>query len=215
MIYEKIKSQIIHGELLPGTFLSERAFANELKVSRTPVRAAIKQLAQDGWVNLEEHKRAVVSEITEKDVVELFLLREMIEPFAIRKIMECGKPALLAGMLATIANEMDGYKDDYVALMEKDMRFHSEIVNFAGIEKLSMIWQKLSDQMLRVSIYVMHPKRLPEDVLKEHRVIIDALWNVDISKALASLQAHHNNTFNAYKTRHFYESDLKVKASVQ
>ena len=91
-VYETIKDKIINGEFLPGTLLMERNIADECGVSRTPVREALKRLSQEGWVDWEERRRAVVSEITIEKIVELFTLREMIEPFAIKKIITDGKP---------------------------------------------------------------------------------------------------------------------------
>lgn len=201
LIYENIKDKIIDGKLPPSSLLPERGFAKEFGVSRTPVREALKRLSQEGWINWEERRRAVVSEIKEKDVVELFVMREMIEPFAFRRIIAFGEPALLAGMLVTIAKEMEELKDDHVELMKKDMVFHSTIVNFVGVEKLSMMWQRISDEMTRLAIYALHARRRPEDILAEHRMIIDAFWNSDLERALACIHDHHAKIQTAYKVK--------------
>ena len=78
-VYEAIKDKIINGEFLPGSILMERSIAEEFGVSRTPVREALKRLSQEGWVDWEERRRAVVSEITISKIMELFTLREMID----------------------------------------------------------------------------------------------------------------------------------------
>ncbi|MEG1911875.1 MAG: GntR family transcriptional regulator, partial [Cloacibacillus sp.] len=59
-IYESIKERIINGDFLPGGILMERTIADEFGVSRTPVREALKRLSQEGWVDWEERRRAVV-----------------------------------------------------------------------------------------------------------------------------------------------------------
>ena len=69
MVYETIKEKIIKGELLPGCVLMERTLAEDFKISRTPVREALKRLLQEGWVVWEERRKAVVSEIKESDVI--------------------------------------------------------------------------------------------------------------------------------------------------
>ena len=59
-VYEAIKDKIINGEFLPGSILMERSIAEEFGVSRTPVREALKRLSQEGWVDWEERRRAVM-----------------------------------------------------------------------------------------------------------------------------------------------------------
>lgn len=201
LIYEGIKKKIIEGELKPNSLLPERALAEEFGVSRTPVREALKRLAQDGLIDWEEHKRAVVSEIKGKDVIELFLMREMIEPFAFKKIIKFGEPTVLAGMLVPIVREMEELRENHVELMKKDMVFHSTIVNFVGVEKLSQLWQKISDEATRLAIYALHAARSPEDVITEHRMIIDAFWNGDLERALECINDHHSKIQLAYKIK--------------
>ena len=72
MVYETLKQRIINGELLPGSVMMERTLAEDFKISRTPVREALKLLLQEGWIVWEERRKAVVSEIKESDVIELF-----------------------------------------------------------------------------------------------------------------------------------------------
>ena len=84
VIYLDIKRQIVELRLLPGEVLLERTLASSLGTSRTPVREALKRLAQDGWILWQERRRAVVRDISIKDVQEVFMLRKMVETFAIR-----------------------------------------------------------------------------------------------------------------------------------
>ena len=90
-VYELIKNKIINGEYMPGSVLMERSIAEEAGISRTPVREALKRLSQEGWIDWEERRRAIVSRITIEKILELFTLREMIEPFAIKKAIDDGR----------------------------------------------------------------------------------------------------------------------------
>lgn len=202
LIFDSLKDKIIVGDLAPNTMIMEREIAADFGVSRTPVREALKRLSQEGLILWEERKRAVVSEISEQDVMELFLMREMIEPFAIQKVFEHGEPQLLAGLLVPIIKEMEKLKDSHVELMKQDMVFHSTIVNYLGIKMLSLMWQKISDEMTRVAIYALHAKRQPETIIKEHTELIDSFWHCDLDKALYCIQGHHINIIAAYKAKH-------------
>ena len=200
-IYENLKNKIIDCELVPGTVVPERGYAQELGISRTPVREALKRLCQDGLITWEERRRAVVSEIAELDVVELFIMRDMIEPYAVKKVFFLGHQSILAGILATVYNEMEHLKGDQVSFIKKDMDFHSQIVQTVCVNKLSTLWQKISDEITRLGIYAMHSKRSPEEILSEHKLLVDAFWNNDLEGALNAIHSHHKNTQEAYRAK--------------
>lgn len=198
-IYEAIKEQIIRGELTPGSVLMERTLADSFAVSRTPVREALKRLSQEGWLLWEEHKRAIVSEITEADVREVFALREMIEPFAVRKIITDGQPQVLAGLLVPITNEMEKLSGSPTEFMNKDMEFHTTIVVQLGLTKLIPLWVKIYYDMMRFDVQSMYPKRRPDEIISEHRRLINAFWNGDLEDALDCIYLHFAQIFEAYK----------------
>ena len=82
IVYEKIKEAIVGGFIRPGERLSEVDLADKLAVSRTPVREAIRQLAQTGLVTLEPRRGAFVSLPTVKDASDLYDLRTHLEIIA-------------------------------------------------------------------------------------------------------------------------------------
>lgn len=200
-VYETIKDKIINGEFLPGTLLMERNIADECGVSRTPVREALKRLSQEGWVDWEERRRAVVSEITIEKIVELFTLREMIEPFAIKKIITDGKPQVLAGQLAAVYNEMEAAEDSPIEFMKHDMDFHTTIVQFLNLQNLNTLWQKVSEDMTRLVMHSIYPRRDTKVILKEHKDLIDALWNSDKEKALACIGGHFSVIVDMFRQK--------------
>lgn len=202
MVYETIKARIINGELLPGCVVMERTLADDFKISRTPVREALKRLLQEGWIVWEERRRAVVSEIKESDVIELFKLRDMIEPFAIKTIITSGQPQVLAGRLVPVVNEMEKLKDEPNEFMEKDMEFHGMIVEELGIKKLMPLWSKIYDDMRRLDVQSIYPKRKPECIISEHRKLINAFWNGNLNEALACIGEHCEQILKVYQAKH-------------
>lgn len=85
-VYLKLKDDILENKLKPGEKLVEEDLANEFKVSRTPVREALKQLDQDGLVTYYPRRGSVVSELSLKDAKELYEVREVLEGLAIKQI---------------------------------------------------------------------------------------------------------------------------------
>ena len=200
-VYEAIKDKIINGEFLPGSILMERSIAEEFGVSRTPVREALKRLSQEGWVDWEERRRAVVSEITISKIMELFTLREMIEPFAIKKIISEGKPQLLAGQLSAVYQEMAEAKGSPIDFMKHDMEFHTTIVHFMGLSILNTLWQMISEDMTRLVMHAVYPRRDTDVILAEHKALIDALWNADHVRALECIDGHFSIIVDLFKQK--------------
>lgn len=201
-IYDAIKEKIINGELKPGSILMERKLAGDFGVSRTPVREAIGRLAQDRWVIWRERKRTIVSEITQDDVFELFTLRDMIEPYAIRKIITEGQPQLMAGILAAKIDEMLPVMDNEIEFMKHDIAFHTAIVDALGINKLKPLWQKISEDMMRLNVQAVGQARPSKDIIAEHRTIMDAFWNKDLEKALSCMKMHTGMILKIYNMKH-------------
>lgn len=168
----------------------DRSLATELGVSRTPIRDALKRLAQEGWVLWREHKGIVVSEVNSDDEYQLFLLREMIEPFVVKKIITMKRPQVLAGHLVIIADEMEKLMGNPVEFMKKDMQFHTVIVEFLGITKLMPLWEKICDDMTRLVVQSVRKRRPPCEIMHEHRILIDALWRADLKNALECINKH-------------------------
>ena len=78
--YQKIKAAILNEMYEPNQILNERKLAEEFQISRTPVREALKILEGEGWVKIIPWKGAIVNQITQKEIDEIFQIRLIIEP---------------------------------------------------------------------------------------------------------------------------------------
>lgn len=189
-VYEAIKKKIINGELAPGNPLMDRTLASEMGVSRTPIRDALKRLSQEGWVLWREHKGIIVSEVNSDDEYQLFMLREMIEPFVVKKIITTKRPQVLAGQLVSLTDEMEKVKNNPVEFMKKDMQFHTTIINYLGLTKLGPLWDKICDDMTRLVVQSVRKRRPPDEIIQEHWQLINAFWRADQDEALECINKH-------------------------
>ena len=82
IVYEELKNQILMGEIAPGTRMMEIELAEEMGVSRTPVREAIRKLEKEGLVTIEPRKGAYASDVSIKDMVDVLEVREDLEGMA-------------------------------------------------------------------------------------------------------------------------------------
>ena len=103
IVYEELKREILVGEIAPGTRMMEIELADEMGVSRTPVREAIRKLEKEGLVTIEPRKGAYASDVSIKDMVDVLEVREDLEAMAAalaaQRVTEDEKKALLDATL--------------------------------------------------------------------------------------------------------------------
>ena len=89
--YEKIKEKILNLAYPPGMPLTEAMLASELGMSRSPIRSAIQMLQAEGLIVSDYYKSMTVREITDKDINELYQIRELLEGEAFKLIFTSGR----------------------------------------------------------------------------------------------------------------------------
>jgi DNA-binding GntR family transcriptional regulator len=104
--YELLKQRVIAGTYAPGAQLKEEHIARELEISRTPIRAALKRLVEDGLATADAGRGVRVSEWTESDIEETYALRGLLEGHAAELAAGRGGTAL-ADLLDALNDEME------------------------------------------------------------------------------------------------------------
>lgn len=190
--YVELKRQILSGKLSPGTMLSERQLAIELKMSKTPVHAALERLDADGLVSVAAQQGIVVREITPRDIGDHFEIREALEPFVVER---------LAGRLTTEQvrrlernlreNRRVIRNFDVEANVQLDAEFHHLLCEFLGNREITRVMAQIREKAHSViyQISSRHPDRMAGS-LAEHQGIADALIAGDASVAVERMKAH-------------------------
>ncbi len=200
-IYEEIKTLIIEVRLPPEAPLDERSLAEEMGVSRTPVREALRRLSLEGWVVWPERRQAFVRGITPDDAREIFAVRDMMETTAIHTIFDSKEPRFLAGQLVPLAIQMRDGADDHVAFIKADIAFHSLVIEFTGNSRLYDLWQRIAGEVMRIAIYSLYGERKPEVVYREHEALIEGFWREDRERTIAEMRMHHGKIIEAYQDK--------------
>jgi len=193
-VYRALKTEIIKGSLKPGTKLLEGKIAEQMGVSRTPVREALKELAAEGFVKMNPNQAVVVSNASVEDVQEVLQIRGVLEGLAVRLATKIISEEEIEE-LEKYQKQMEYYtnKDDALAFSEMDAEFHELILNICGNNRLIQIRKNLSDQAHRYRIRSLSvPGRLKYS-LKEHQEIIEALKRKDAEQADRLSQKHIEN----------------------
>ena len=188
LVFESLREAIIEGRLKPGERLMEMQLADEMGVSRTPVREAIRKLELEGFVVMIPRKGAYVSGISVKDIVEVFEVRAALEAMAAGLAAERITDIELEELeraLVQITEVSD--KDDFEAIVETDTNFHDLIYRACRNERLVQIITHLKEQIQRFrTTSLAQPGRL-RDAQSEHRSIVEAISerNVEMAQSLA------------------------------
>ena len=187
IVYEKIKEAIVNGIIPPGDRLSEVELAEQLAVSRTPVREAIRQLAQTGLVVLIPRRGAYVALPTIQDAMDLYELRSGLEVLAMERA--CKTPPLeeLQACLAIFRDATDAIPPS--VFLEGDRRFHAAISAASHNRYLQEVLENIADKINLCRHYSI--EKLPLGTSsQEHVTIIEAMMAGDCETATATLKEH-------------------------
>lgn len=189
IVFETLRDAIITGQLKPGERLMEVQLAEELGVSRTPVREAIRKLELEGLVVMVPRKGAYVADISTKDVAEVFEIRAALESLAAGLAAERITQEELEELHRILETESTENLD-LETLIEVDTAFHEVIYKASRNERLVQIISNLREQIQRFrSITLAKPGRM-KDVLKEHKQIVEAISQGDVALARQLAQQH-------------------------
>ena len=188
-VADRLRRDVLAGELPPGTRLREVELAGRFSVSRGPVRDALLQLAQEGWLILEPHCGAKVASRASETVLPLIRAqRRLIEKFALRRFFKDITPDDLAGW-DDILEKMRGAceREDYPAIVLQDIALHLSFIERVGQMELLDLWLPLVARM-RFAYAKYYQKSL--EIYDEHRAIVDALRRRDLKAALKALETN-------------------------
>ena len=196
--YDYIKEKLLSFELAPGMPVSDYTLAQELDMSRSPVREAILMLTSDGLLESTQTGSRVAS-MTLEDIVEICQVRKAIEVAAIDIVMDNG--GLTAGQkeeITEIYNKMQANKDLRQNYYYDDL-FHNAIMVAAGNRRLTEISNKMRLQISRARwLNFVLPHRIDE-AEKEHQKIQEALMNGDREACVESMIYHLNQAEQSFK----------------
>ena len=188
---EELKREILVGEIAPGTRMMEIELADEMGVSRTPVREAIRKLEKEGLVTIEPRKGAYASDVSIKDMVDVLEVREDLEAMAAamaaQKVNKDEKQALIeATMEYKEAVESERTED----IIRCDEKFHQLIVNYSGNKTLIQLFSQVQELALRFRYLYYDDFSRYERMPMEHREIEEAILSGDYEKARVAAGEH-------------------------
>jgi DNA-binding GntR family transcriptional regulator len=190
-VYEHLHTEIMANRLPPGTELSEVALSKKLAVSRGPIREAMGRLAADGLVTVRPRRGAEVREITPRELVDAYQVREALEVLAIRLAMPRMTESDLARLSELVDKMAEHARDGAVAdFFAANVTFHDMLCELSGNEKLVQVHRRLAAETGRFQARTLALRGNLDGSVSEHRAILSAIRARDTEGA-ANLAAAH------------------------
>lgn len=200
-IFTSLRSAIIDGRLIAGNLYSVQSLANDLGVSRTPVREALIDLEARGMVSFERNQGVRVLETSVHDLKEILTLRVLLEVPATFRAAEQATAEMLEELLQLVESAealtsgVDALtKAQYQRVLENDRRFHATLLQGSGNRRLAEYVDHLRDLLAMRGLYTVDAQRDLRQYLSQHREIYDAVKRGDGSAAARNMREHLINT---------------------
>ena len=188
-VAEKLRHRILAHTVSPGSWLDEQALAAEFGISRTPLREALKVLAAEGLVTMKLRRGAYVTEVSGRDLTEVFHLLSLLESDAVAVVAAHAQPADLAELEA-LHQELEAAVGDHDHFFACNERFHMRLLELADNRwRVQLVTDLRKVMKLNRHQSLFRQGRL-EASLQEHRAILAAVKARDPVQAQRLMQEH-------------------------
>ena len=198
VVFNTLRQAILTGELKPGERLMEIHLADQLGVSRTPIREAIRKLELEGLVTMIPRRGAEVAQITEKSMNDVLEVRRAVDALCVELACE----RITAEELERLGAACDAFakeamkpekEKDVKLLAEKDVALHDIIVQATGNQRLIQLVNNLSEQMYRYRFEYLKDFSQHAKLVEEHRVIYESIVKKECEMACEAAKLHIDN----------------------
>lgn len=194
VVFQALRKAILTGELKPGERLMEIHLADELGVSRTPIREAIHKLELEGLVTMLPRRGAQVAEISERGLRDVLEVRRALDTFcaelASERITDEEKEALKR---ACEEFERATKTHDATVIAKSDVAFHDIIIKATGNERMVMMINNLAEQVYRYRFEYIKDESQHGRLIEEHRALMNAIISGDAKAAYDAAREHIDN----------------------
>jgi len=184
--YHEIRGLIVSLELAPGAVIDERELIERLEIGRTPVREALRRLAQERLVEVYPRRGMFVTGVDVRELARISEVREMLEPEAARLAAERATDADRAA-LAALVEELDRGGSE---LMELDERIHRAVYRAAHNDLLEATLEQYYVLALRIWSIALDRAHELEEAVEAHRTLLEAIQTGDGERAADTMRAH-------------------------
>ncbi|MEO8244817.1 MAG: GntR family transcriptional regulator [bacterium] len=197
-VYDLLRERIQSSDLAPGAAINERSLADWLGVSRTPIREAIRRLADEGLITVIPNVGTRVSPVDPARVIECCIIRINLEMVAFAKAVTAFTETDSRRLETLIVEqELTIETGDTMRNMALDIEFHRQIVQLSGYSVVEELLQKVMGEVLRARHLSIKLPGRPRQTIAEHSAILAALRSGDPQAATARMQDHLDESYQS------------------
>lgn len=198
-VYNTIRQRIFSGEYAPGAQLTEEQLCEDLGVSRTPVREAIRRLTSEALLETTPGIGLCVSRLRLEDLIEIYEMREGLERMAVQLFMLKAAPDDVQRLNESLYCQEEALNHcDYAEFMRHDMEFHHVLYRGARNHRLTAALDSIYDQIGRLAVSGQDDMALCRLAIDHHRTLYEAIVNGNTGLAL------HITVEHIRKLKRFY-----------
>lgn len=195
-VFHRLREDILSGKYKEHDELREVAISEEMGVSRTPVREALRQLELEGLISIVPNKGAYVTGITRKDVQDIYAMRGLLEGLCARWATQHITQAQLEAMEETIfLSEFHASKNHAQQLTELDDQFHEILYAACDSKMLEHQLKDFHDYVKRMRKRMLSDNERGMEAVREHREIMEAIRDHDADRAEKLAALHTRNAY--------------------
>jgi len=191
-IYKEIRRAIIMGHNKPGERLKVEEIAERYRTSITPVRDALQRLQQEGLVTIKARSGYFITQITLKELRDMFELRNILEMAALERSVQRVTPEQLAELETVHQGYTGDDEESYDRYTEENRRFHFYLAEASGNQELARTLGRILDRLARFMV-IRHAGKTLEET---HNKILEAIKDQDLESARLALLDDIEDTFD-------------------
>ena len=190
-IADIVRERILKGEYRIGEKIKENQIATDLKVSRTPIREAFKQLENEGLIDYIPNRGCFAKGFTRQDIEDIYAVRKALEVLAVEWAVNRIDDEQLAE-LQRQSDLMEFYttRKDSKRVLEINADFHDIIYNAAGSRFMAQVLRSYKEYIEQTRKVLYYEQDCLTDIFSEHREILEAIKRRDSAGAKAAMARH-------------------------
>lgn len=195
-VAERLRQRIFARDLEPGSWIDEIRLAQEYGISRTPMREALKVLAAEGLVTMKVRRGAYVTEVSEKDLSDVYHLLALLEADAVTEVTRLAPDEQLKE-LQTMHHELSQSQGDREQFFALNERFHMRVLELADNRWRMQLVADLRKVMKLNRHQSLFKTGRVQDSLAEHQALLSAMLDRDPALAGQRMREHFANGLEA------------------
>lgn len=201
-VYERVKESILTGELKPGEKIVVTKLAEQYKISRTPLREALRQLQKEGLLVQTNQETRVVS-IDVKDFEELCLCRKVLEQQIMSMIVDEISDEKIAEAEKIILEASEAGKNgDFLKFLDLNSKFHDLLIYTCKNKRLIQLLEQVRSLLLIYRVNVVRAQEYNHEITQDHLELIEALKQRDKERAVQIIGEHVESDLRRGKIFH-------------